>query len=133
MASPANRVLLPSFGAHIFGLEPDPCLPSMHVPPLIAGPYGLDLDYSALLLFDSMLIDKAARQFVNSADVKILRQLKESLHILGEEGQAEFIDYAEITKKTSTPTKPPEKPGTPAWKRSTGKIATARKPSMSGR
>ena len=73
----------------------------MHVPPLIPGPYGLDLDYSALLLFDSILIDKDAKRFVDSANVKIFTQLKESLHILEEEGKAQFIDFAAITQRTS--------------------------------
>ncbi len=39
----------------------------------------------------------------------------------------------EITKKTSTPTNPPLRPGTPAWKRTTSSTAMARRPSTSGR
>ena len=39
---------------------------------------------------------------------------------------------SEITKKTSTPTYPPEIPLTPAWKRTTRRTATARSPSTSG-
>src|SRR4051812_40884357 len=39
----------------------------------------------------------------------------------------------EMTKKTSTPTKPPDIPGTAAWNRTTARTATARSPSMSGR
>ena len=38
----------------------------------------------------------------------------------------------EITKKTSTPTNPPENPGTFEWKRTTRSTATARNPSTSG-
>jgi hypothetical protein len=41
--------------------------------------------------------------------------------------------YPEITKNTSTPTKPPEKPGMCAWYATTRTIAIARIPSMSGR
>ena len=39
----------------------------------------------------------------------------------------------EMTKKTSTPTNPPENPGTPAWKKITANTAIARRPSMSAR
>ena len=39
----------------------------------------------------------------------------------------------EITKKTSTPTNPPLRPGTPAWKRTTRSTAIDRRPSTSGR
>src|SRR5689334_15019894 len=39
----------------------------------------------------------------------------------------------EMTKKTSTPTKPPGTPGTAAWNSTTARTATARSPSMSGR
>ena len=39
----------------------------------------------------------------------------------------------EMTKKTSTPTKPPVIPGTLAWYRTTSSTATARSPSTSGR
>ena len=39
----------------------------------------------------------------------------------------------EITKKTSTPTKPPRAAPTPAWKVTTSPTATARSPSMSAR
>ena len=46
---------------------------------------------------------------------------------------SEVIRKPEMTKNTSTPTKPPVQPGTPAWKANTGTIATARNPSMSGR
>jgi len=42
------------------------------------------------------------------------------------------IKKPEITKKTSTPTKPPEKPGTPKWYNTTAATAQARKPLMSG-
>jgi hypothetical protein len=42
------------------------------------------------------------------------------------------IKNPEITKKTSTPTKPPPKPGTPARKKMTGATAIARSRSMSG-
>ena len=37
----------------------------------------------------------------------------------------------EMTKKTSTPTNPPENPGTPAWKKITANTAIALSPSMS--
>lgn len=43
------------------------------------------------------------------------------------------ITKPEITKKTSTPTKPPVRRGTPAWKRTTSRTAMARRPSTSGR
>ena len=39
----------------------------------------------------------------------------------------------EMTKNTSTPTKPPERADTPEWKRTTRRTATARRPSTSGR
>lgn len=45
----------------------------------------------------------------------------------------EVIRYPEITKKTSTPMKPPLNPGMFAWNKTTGAIASARKPSMSER
>ncbi len=38
-----------------------------------------------------------------------------------------------MTKKTSTPTKPPRTAWMPAWKATTGSTATARRPSISGR
>jgi hypothetical protein len=41
------------------------------------------------------------------------------------------IRYPLITKKTSTPTNPPEKVLNPAWNKITGKTAIARKPSIS--
>src|SRR6056297_1091907 len=43
------------------------------------------------------------------------------------------IRKPEITKKTSTPTKPPAKMSNPAWKKITGSTATARSPSISRR
>jgi len=43
------------------------------------------------------------------------------------------IRNPEMTKKTSTPTKPPSRPGIPAWNSTTASTATARRPSMSGR
>ncbi|CAN5887271.1 hypothetical protein BH11GEM1_BH11GEM1_33180 [soil metagenome] len=39
----------------------------------------------------------------------------------------------EMTKKTSTPTNPPADQDTPAWKSTTRKIMTPRRPSMSER
>jgi hypothetical protein len=45
----------------------------------------------------------------------------------------DVIRYPEITKKTSTPMKPPPKPGMFAWNKTTGAIASARNPSMSAR
>src|SRR5437588_12413517 len=44
----------------------------------------------------------------------------------------EVIRNPEITKKTSTPTSPPVHPR-PAWNKMTGKMASALKPSISGR
>src|SRR5690606_30473399 len=43
------------------------------------------------------------------------------------------IRYPERTKKTSTPMNPPASHGTPAWAAITSRIATARRPSRSGR
>ncbi len=43
------------------------------------------------------------------------------------------IKYPEMTKKISTPMKPPSQPIQPAWKKTTGSTATARRPSISGR
>ena len=43
------------------------------------------------------------------------------------------IKKPEITKNTSTPTKPPPIPGSWAWNSTTANTATARRPSMSGR
>jgi hypothetical protein len=43
------------------------------------------------------------------------------------------IRKPEMTKKTSTPTKPPGASGTRAWKRMTKMTAIARRPSTSGR
>src|SRR6188768_3474206 len=43
------------------------------------------------------------------------------------------IRYPEMTKNTSTPTKPPASPGTPAWASTTRPMASARSPSMSSR
>jgi hypothetical protein len=42
------------------------------------------------------------------------------------------IRNPEITKKTSTPMKPPVTPGKPAWKQATESMATALRPSISG-
>ena len=44
-----------------------------------------------------------------------------------------MITKPERTKNTSTPTNPPVIRGTPAWKRTTSTMATARRPSTSGR
>ena len=44
---------------------------------------------------------------------------------------SDVIKYPEITKNTSTPTKPPPNPGTPKWNNNTATTATARSPSMS--
>ena len=43
------------------------------------------------------------------------------------------FEAREITKKMSTPTKPPENPGRRAWNRMTGRTAIARSPSRRGR
>ena len=43
------------------------------------------------------------------------------------------IRKPDSTKNTSTPTKPPREPGTPAWNSTTRRTATPRSPSMSGR
>ena len=45
----------------------------------------------------------------------------------------EVIRNPEMTKKTSTPAKPPENPATPAWLNRTASTASARSPSMSRR
>lgn len=46
----------------------------------------------------------------------------------------EVIRKPDITKKISTPTyPPPKKPKKPAWNKTTGIMAIARKPSISGR
>jgi hypothetical protein len=44
-----------------------------------------------------------------------------------------MIRKPEITKNTSTPTKPPAGRPRSTWKASTSSTATARRPSMSGR
>ena len=46
---------------------------------------------------------------------------------------SEVIRKPEITKKTSTPTNPPEKVSNPEWATMTSSTASARRPWMSGR
>jgi hypothetical protein len=101
VTTPLRKVLLPTFGGHVFGLEPDPAVVTLHIPPVIRGPFGLDLDHGALLLFDRVVVDTHAVEYVFTANVREHRQLKESLHVLLEEGIAERHDYAAITRRTA--------------------------------
>ena len=91
-----KRVLLPSFGAHLFDLEADPETPTLYIPPIVADTPGWDLDYSSLLLFEKILIDKASYEYIRHSSVLAHQPLKESIRILIEE------DIVELSSQSIT-------------------------------
>ena len=95
-----SKILLPTAGAHVFGLTPNPEIATMFVPPVIKSDNIWDLDYSTLLLFDKIVMDTLAKDFIDTANVAEHKQLKESIHILGEEGKVDFVDYSQLTNNT---------------------------------
>jgi hypothetical protein len=91
-----RKVLMPSFGAHVLGLEPDESVPSMHIPPLIPTKLGWDLDLTSLLLFDKVIIDSLSVEF---SKAPLHRRVRESIAWLADEGIAEIVDYGRICAK----------------------------------
>lgn len=94
-----KKVLLPSFGAHLFGLEPEPETLTLHLPPVLATPHGLDLDFMTLLLFERIVLDKHAFDYVTSSALPAHKRLRETLNILSYEGILELCDYARIARQ----------------------------------
>lgn len=94
-----KKVLLPSFGAHLFGLQPEPETLTLHLPPVLATPHGLDLDFMTLLLFEKVIADKHAFDYVTSSALPAHQRLRETFNILANEGILELCDYAQIARQ----------------------------------
>jgi hypothetical protein len=94
MNNKAISVFLPAFGLHLPNLGFP--LQEQNVHPLsVVTPDGLDLDFSALMAFDNLIIDKSARAHIMEKSRTYLRPMRDTLRALEAEDLTTTIDFGE--------------------------------------
>lgn len=96
------KLFLPSFGAHVPGVDPQPDRLTTALPPLVAVKGGLDLDYSPLLLAHKVIVDRAALDRLDESDTPALRPIRKSMSMLENEGRLQLEDYSAIAAQHSS-------------------------------
>lgn len=93
------KVLLSNYAAHVSSIPNNIEMFTGMIPPVIASGDRLDLDYSALMFFDRLVLDQHCYEHVESLNVPPFRNLQSSLKMLKEEGYLELVNFGEIAKK----------------------------------
>jgi hypothetical protein len=95
-----QRLLLPAFAAHSFGIEPSHETPNLHIPCVHSSPAGWDFDYVPLLLADKLVMDKISVDFIKSSGLPAHSRLREAINVMTGEGVLEApIDGAAIIQR----------------------------------
>ena len=87
------EILLSNFGAHVPSVPQGIEMHTGMVPPIVITDGRIDLDYSALLFFDRLILDRQCFDRVISSNIPPFANLRSSLQLLQEKGYLDLISF----------------------------------------
>ncbi|MGJ5819570.1 hypothetical protein [Paludibaculum fermentans] len=87
------KILLSNFGAHVPSVPQSIEMSTGLVPPIVITEGHIDLDYSALLFFDRIILDRDCYERVVASRIAPFAHLRSSLRYLREEGYLDLVAF----------------------------------------